>query len=237
MKDDLKVALYRFANVLLDEADRDYILARYCFQNGFCLQYVWSRSQTLEKYLKAILLYNGRSIKSYNHNIKKLYEDVISIDGMFLNEFEGMDQFVFDCEKGAHARYGTEDIYFKGDDIDKLDGTVFEIRKLCYPSIGDSLIGSFSQLKNVCQKANLRSFREKPISEIHLNSMTGYLKKVLTCDSSSRYKEQRNNLVWENKSFGQLQDVQGRNALILKFHTAPGLDGSYFGISESEIRQ
>lgn len=56
-------------------ADQNYILARTAYFNELDVDFFWLSAHALEKYLKAILLLNGRSAKNYGHNIIDLYED------------------------------------------------------------------------------------------------------------------------------------------------------------------
>lgn len=41
-----------------DVADQDYVLARIAYRSELYAQFLWSGLQAIEKYLKAILLYN-----------------------------------------------------------------------------------------------------------------------------------------------------------------------------------
>ncbi len=62
-----------------DQADKDYIVARICYRYSLPQQFLWSALQTIEKYLKAILLYNRKSTINLSHNISKAYEEVLKI--------------------------------------------------------------------------------------------------------------------------------------------------------------
>jgi len=54
-----------------DHADQDYIMARIAYLKEFDQQFRWCALQALEKYLKAILLYNRVSAKGIGHNLVK----------------------------------------------------------------------------------------------------------------------------------------------------------------------
>lgn len=56
-----------------DVADRDYIAARILYRHDLKLQFLWSSLQAIEKYLKSVLLFNGRSAKGYGHDLEKLF--------------------------------------------------------------------------------------------------------------------------------------------------------------------
>lgn len=57
-------------------ADENYITARWCAANQIDVDFLWLALHALEKYMKAILLFNGKSSKEYGHDIVKLYSDV-----------------------------------------------------------------------------------------------------------------------------------------------------------------
>ncbi len=53
-------------------ADDNYVLARSCFHQHLNVDFFWLAVHALEKYLKAVLLLNGKTAKSYGHDIVKL---------------------------------------------------------------------------------------------------------------------------------------------------------------------
>ena len=57
-----------------DVADTDYVCARVCHRLDLKQQFLWASLQAIEKYLKAILLYNHRSAKRLGHDIEQAYE-------------------------------------------------------------------------------------------------------------------------------------------------------------------
>lgn len=67
----------------LEMADMDYITARWAYGAGIFHNFYWAAAQCVEKYLKAALLYNGRSAKAFGHNLNKLYAAVGEIDPEF----------------------------------------------------------------------------------------------------------------------------------------------------------
>jgi hypothetical protein len=60
----------------LETADGDYLAARWAWDNGRFYNFCWSASQCVEKYLKAALLYDGRSSKGFGHNLNSLFNEV-----------------------------------------------------------------------------------------------------------------------------------------------------------------
>jgi hypothetical protein len=62
--------------LFISTADDNYALARWCFHNNLSVDFFWLAVHCLEKYLKAVLLLNGKSSKRYSHRIVSLYADV-----------------------------------------------------------------------------------------------------------------------------------------------------------------
>jgi HEPN domain-containing protein len=66
--------LERFVNAFgtqsfRDQADRDYIAARLACRHELFPQFLWSSQQAIEKYLKAILLYNRIKANNVKHDL------------------------------------------------------------------------------------------------------------------------------------------------------------------------
>lgn len=66
---------YRFINSFArqsfrDQADRDYVAARLACRYELYRQFLWASQQAIEKYLKAILLYNRNEAKT-GHDLTK----------------------------------------------------------------------------------------------------------------------------------------------------------------------
>jgi hypothetical protein len=63
---EMQVILNTFASdVFRKQADYDYIAARANYRMRLRQQFLWSAHQAVEKYLKATLLFNGKSARFY----------------------------------------------------------------------------------------------------------------------------------------------------------------------------
>jgi hypothetical protein len=60
-------------------ADENYIAARWCNAQRLHTDFFWLGTHALEKYMKAVLLYNDRSVKRYGHDVLRLYSTVHTI--------------------------------------------------------------------------------------------------------------------------------------------------------------
>jgi hypothetical protein len=135
--------------LFVESADDNYIAARWCFMQGLNVDFLWLGVHCLEKYLKAALLLNGRSAKSYGHDITRLYSDVSLLAPELLpDDLPKPDQFDVDHWPEEPTQRFIERLYRDGqpdnryqlfgyvrhcDDLFKLDEVVFRVRRLCQP--------------------------------------------------------------------------------------------------------
>lgn len=66
--------------MFVETADQNYIMARSAFMNHMNVDFFWLTAQTVEKYLKAILLKNDRKVQKHGHNLMRLYRSTINLD-------------------------------------------------------------------------------------------------------------------------------------------------------------
>lgn len=143
----------------VDTADDNYIVARWCFVEGLNIDWFWLAVHALEKYMKAALLLNGRSAKTYRdaagkprrygHDIVALHEQVMSFAAELLPSNlakpevlaidhwrdETPEAFLrrFYSNGNADNRYGIFGLVQHREDLFKLDSMVFALRRLCVP--------------------------------------------------------------------------------------------------------
>ncbi len=137
----------------IDTADDNYITARWCFVGGLNVDYSWLAVHTLEKYMKAILLLNGRSGKrgrdkagkcrSFGHDIGLLYTHVESFSADLLpDNLEQPPELAIDAWRdetpagflerlyrsgNADNRYQIFGFLLQREDLFKLDLMVFAL--------------------------------------------------------------------------------------------------------------
>jgi hypothetical protein len=113
-----------------DVADKDYILARLAYRHGLFPQFQWSALQALEKYFKAILLYNRIEAKKIGHSLSKAQERIkllpfeVRLSKSTLGLIKHLDEF------GAF-RYLEVSYFVLGPKLVELDKAVWEIRRYC----------------------------------------------------------------------------------------------------------
>jgi len=114
-----------------DIGDEDYISARSNYRLCLREQFFWAGLQALEKYLKAILLYNERPTRRYGHDLKKLSTAVHEIDYIRFKIPAGVDQFLTRLCYLGDNRYLSTDTYVRPQNLIELDESVWHIRAYC----------------------------------------------------------------------------------------------------------
>ena len=140
--------------IFVRTADENYITARWCAINGLNTDFLWLAVHALEKYLKAVLLVNGKSSKPYGHDIVRLYKEVRLLAGPLLPDklakppnlnihhwFERTaETFMEHLLRNGNAdnRYLIYGYVTRSEDLHMLDQMVFAIRRLTVP-LGDRM--------------------------------------------------------------------------------------------------
>lgn len=207
----LQIMLNSFAtDIFRKQADLDYISARANFKLQFRQQFLWSSQQAIEKYLKAILLFNGKSSCSYSnsngektqfsHKLSDLYSEVLKLG---LTGFELSDrnkEFLnYLQDQGGYNRYLSKSSYNISDAIQTLDSLVWHIRRYCQfiPSQSTSSTPN-AESHRAAQLASINQFRTKK-SPHQFCLHGGELEKIL---NKSKSNLARQTLIWANLWFG-----------------------------------
>ncbi|MDD5277427.1 MAG: HEPN domain-containing protein [Methylovulum sp.] len=115
-----------------DTADQDYISARMSYRAGLIEPFLWSGLHAIEKYLKAILLFNEKKSKKCGHNIEKLLHRVKEIEGLDLRLPESVESFIRYLNRFGENRYFEGGVLLDSHALDNLDETVWYIRRYCF---------------------------------------------------------------------------------------------------------
>lgn len=161
-----------------DTADRDYIAARILYRHQLTEQFLWNALQAIEKYLKAILLFNGQSVKHLNHNIEKALAEATRIEAFSFHVTQKVESFVSYLNVQGPDRYYLQPRFTEGHELQLLDSSVWQIRRFCddffFPYKGRKL-----------QELNAARLRYVQTSEIHKKKAAfrldsrGFLETVL----------------------------------------------------------
>ena len=139
---ELQLALNTWAKeAFRDQGDRDYVSARLVYRLKFREQFLWSGLQAIEKYLKGILLFNGRSSRyrhwpntggrEFGHDLVALFQTVKSISEIQVTCPRGVTIFVKYLDHFGMNRYFDRSTYTIGNELMELDRAVWHIRRYC----------------------------------------------------------------------------------------------------------
>lgn len=208
---DLQMKLNRVAEICFRNiADNDYISARTLFRYELIHQAYWCSLQTIEKYLKAILLFNGKSTIRLSHDLHhslKLIKDIKEINFTLPKDVLIFIDLI--NNEGAN-RYYEYPYAMEKSSLFILDKTVWSIRKFCFymkgevrlnESIIDLLDFSLNQIDD-------KRYNEKP----YLYSINGELENIL----QEKKLLKREQLVWMNKYYGSRK----KGKIFLKHETS-----------------
>ena len=160
--------------------------------------FLWHALQSVEKYLKAIILYNDGYIKKINHNLVKALEEVTKMKFLEWDFTDAQMKFLEYLTKNGPNRYFIHPSGAIGNELQKLDDMVWSIRRYCeYLQILKEKSNKnrefeeyihFLQSSECVQKANKFRLRN-----------TGFLEEVL---DTKKHIKMRENLIWKNFKYG-----------------------------------
>ena len=182
-----------------DTADHDYIAARVLHRHQLLGQFLWLGLQAVEKYLKAIILFNDGDTRNINHDIEKALEQAEKIERLGMTISDRSKRFIQYLNGQGGNRYFTWPRFVKGKELCHLDHTVWQLRRYCddffYPWDHPILL---ERQKSRLEKAHRERDRDKNWATCRLDQR-GFLEQVL---DTGKHKELRRDLVWKNFYFG-----------------------------------
>lgn len=202
---DFQILLNTYAkDIFRKQADCDYIAARSNYRLGLRQQFLWSAQQTIEKYLKSILLFNGISARymdingpkiqknEYGHNLKELIKSVYKLDSLKLKLSTELYKKLIHFHNGSD-RYLNQYALSYHDDLEALDELIFRIRPYCQhiPEVG-------STIENIYDYTFTQEMHDQKMSKIKQGNVKlddGYLENILKKDINDFARQ---NLLWCN---------------------------------------
>jgi len=191
-----------------DQADRDYITARLACRHELFPQFLWSAHQAVEKYLKAILLYNRIKATSIGHDLTAAMALTPRLPFKF-EMSERTKRLIEHLAICGEFRYLDVPYHIQGYVLIELDLAVWDIRRYC------QVLYVFGKQLPTYEQAML----DRAISELAQSASTprhkfqiqgGLLEKIL----KDRKHPSRSALVWQNASYG----VRGRSTVRARHH-------------------
>ena len=178
-----------------DQADRDYVSARLACRHELFPQFLWASHQAVEKYLKAILLYNRVQATKVGHDLARALSLAESLP--FKVELSARSRkFIAHLSRVGEFRYIDIPFHVDGHILIDLDLTVWEIRRYCqvFNVFGKALPPEEQRLHDTALSDLARSGSE-PRHKFRLQG--GLLEKFL----GERTHPSRSALLWHNPCF------------------------------------
>ncbi len=203
-----RLATECFRNV----ADRQYISARMGFRLGLVDSYLWSAIRTIEKYLRAILIYNGRSEKNLSHNLLNILGQVEGIGEIHFTAARRERQFIEHLNGYCEGRHLDRKSYRLSRIPAELDHTVWSVRRYCM-YLGGTHVGRDGQVTDLFA-VNLKNIKSEYYMQhpADFKIAGGFLEEVL---QRERTDKMRQSLVWKNAFYGDGKERDRRKLLSL----------------------
>ncbi|MCP4748796.1 MAG: hypothetical protein GY874_22095 [Desulfobacteraceae bacterium] len=175
-----------------DTADEDYISARSSYRIGLVEPYLWSSLHAIEKYFKAILLFNGLSAryidqtkneKEYSHDLLTLLETIKKVEIFEIKLPDWADKYFSYLKEFGINRYLTKDTFTFGRELRHLDEIIWSIRRYCQPP------NTFIESNQIEHNPN------------RLRLYGGKLEKLINGDKNNSARQV---LIWKNLYFGKV---------------------------------
>ena len=211
MTPETRAGIIDYANrSFRDVADQDYIAARACYRLGLEQQFLWMALQALEKYLKAIHLFNFQSTKSYGHHIKKALDALGQIKDIPFDFPNDVRLFVEYLGKQGGNRYFTQPFFTVGEELLLLDKSVWHLRLYCQ-FIRNGTFQSNSKTIDWFPLKLAKIHRERHSERPNkVRVFGGFLEKVI----DGRDSPLRRELVWKNFFYGRQSQPDVKNFIL-----------------------
>jgi HEPN domain-containing protein len=132
-----------------DVADEDYIAARALYRGSLDLQFLWSALQTIEKYLKSILLYHRATTKGLGHDLSTTLGRVRGVTDASFEIPSDVTRFIERLGAQGINRYFERPINTDGLGLLELDKAVWHLRRYCRPVRADAKVPISGRLEQI----------------------------------------------------------------------------------------
>ena len=192
-----------------NQADRDYIAARLACRHELIPQFLWASQQAIEKYLKAILLYNRIVAKTVGHDLLAALRLTSGLT-FRIDLSERTREFIDHLATYGEYRYIDVPYWVDGHLLVDLDLAVWELRRYCQvlDVFGKALPAAENRLLAKAQ-ADVKKSDDEPRHKFRIHG--GFLEKILEAPGHPC----RDALVWQNASYG----VRSRRTVRVARHT------------------
>jgi hypothetical protein len=196
-----------------DVADHDYVAARMCYRARLIPQFHWAGLQALEKYLKAILLFNRVPAKDVWHDLSRALHHAGKLP-FELRMSSPTKELIEYLDTYGRFRYLESSFFIRGPRLVQLDKAVWEIRRYCRVLNYESKATGKNML--ACELAAIEA-GERRLPQTFPPLAGGALEGIL----ASKDDPARAPLLWQNAFFGPSRRTRVRMRLHFSGVNAP----------------
>lgn len=179
-----------------DQADRDYIAARLACRYELFPQFLWSSHQAIEKYLKAILLYNRIKASQVRHDLAQALSLTQSLP-FEIKLSSRSRKFIGHLAEVGEFRYIDVPFHVNGHILVDLDLAVWEVRRYCQVlNVFEKQLPLEEQRQLDAAWSELTSSEIRPRYNFRLHG--GLLEKIVSDGKHPSHSA----LLWHNPCFG-----------------------------------
>jgi HEPN domain-containing protein len=179
-----------------DVGDHDYIAARLSYRHRLIDQFLWSGQQSVEKYLKCILLMNRIRAPRVGHDLDAALQKLNTGLPFELKLTAPARKFLAHLDRYGRYRYFETSPYVMDNDLHLLDLLVWEVRRYCTPLNYSLPIGGENKKMLEPELRRIESLSKGPPHKLTI--MDGELEKIL----KDKAHPARAALVYKNFRFG-----------------------------------
>lgn len=180
-----------------DTGDGDYIAARLAFRAQLIPQFLWSSLQSIEKYLKCVLVLNRISARKGHDlgNILKVFEKSKKFE---VRLTDATSEFLGYLDTYGRHRYNETPYYTRGHELISLDRAVWEVRR--YARVMDYTINTIEgKSVNLLPHEIAANEDAEKHSPHRFHIIGGRLESII----ANRNHPSREPLLWQNAFFGR----------------------------------
>lgn len=178
-------------------ADQDYISARLSYRSGLYPQFHWQSLQAIEKYLKAILLYNRIKAKNINHDLITALKYTKKLP-FEIQRSDVANEFIEHLARYGRFRYLEASYHIEGPKLVQLDKTVWEVRRYCKVLNYDLPMENGQSKNMLASELNYITDSQKRPRQL-FKIPGGLLEKII----QNKKHPARNALIWKNLFYGE----------------------------------
>jgi len=178
-----------------DTADGDYVAARLAYRARLIPQFLWLSLQSLEKYVKCILVLNRVSAIHRRHEVTPLLNRFQAARKFDIKLSRSSRSFIEYLDTYGRHRYFETPYYTRDVEIMRLDLAVWEVRR--YAHVIDYYIATPKGIVHLLQQ-ELRQIENAENRPHRYRIMGGVLEGIV----AKRDHPSREPLLWQNAFFG-----------------------------------